>query len=427
MKLQSRRIMLFVLMGILFLGIHFVFAEIITLKSGGTVEGEIIEKTDKYVKIYLHGVKLKYFMDEIKDIDGQKTVSSDSNHFPPINESALFEAVKNVDILKVKQLISEGVDVNVVNYSGATPLVWAINGCHKDIVELLLSKGAKVNTVDSGGMTPLMWAAHRCNRDIIELLLSKGADVKMKDKNGKTAWIWSVVNRNKDAKDVVEFFLSKDVDVNAKDNSGGTVLMWAAGMENKEIVELLLSKGADVNARNSQGLTASMYAGKNGFNEIAELLRLKEEQVQPTKNSGKVDYYETQKTVKADVSYLPPSGWLEGRNAHNSPIVYSPDGKATILNLVRGPANIITFQNSLLLFRQKAKPISEEKITFLGNPCYVFTSEETNSRGGKVKTMTYMFLAKSKLYTLVYGAVPDYFDTDYPSFKDFLNTYCIMD
>jgi len=420
--------MMFFLIVVSLWGIHSVFAEIITLKSGGTVEGEIIEKTDKYVKIDFQGVKLKYFMDEIKDIDGQRTVSSDGNHFPPINESALFEAVKNVDIPKIQQLISYGVDVNIVNYSGATPLVWAINECHKDIVELLLSKGAKVNTVDNAsGMTPLMWAAHRCNSDIIELLLSKGADVEIKDKNGKTAWIWSVVNRNKDAKEVVELFLSKGVDVNAKDNSGGTVLMWAAGMGKKEIVELLLSKGADVNARNSQGLTASMYAGNNGFNEIAEFLRLKEEQVQPTKNSGNVDYYETQKTVKAGTSYLPPSGWLEGRDVHNSPIIYSPDGKATILNLVKGPANIITFQNYLLLFRQMAKPISEEKITFLGNLCYVFTSEETNSRGGKVKTITYMFLAKGKLYTVVYGAVPDYFDNYLSSFKDFLNTYRIME
>lgn len=47
------------------------FAETIVLKSGETVEGKIIEKTGKYVKIDFQGVPLTYFLDEIASIDGE--------------------------------------------------------------------------------------------------------------------------------------------------------------------------------------------------------------------------------------------------------------------------------------------------------------------------------------------------------------------
>jgi len=46
----------------------YVFAETITLKSGKTVEGKLIEKTDKYVKIDFLGVPITYFTDEIEKV-----------------------------------------------------------------------------------------------------------------------------------------------------------------------------------------------------------------------------------------------------------------------------------------------------------------------------------------------------------------------
>lgn len=48
----------------------FTFAETIVLKSGKTIEGKLIEKTDKYIKIDFQGVPLTYFFDEIESIDG---------------------------------------------------------------------------------------------------------------------------------------------------------------------------------------------------------------------------------------------------------------------------------------------------------------------------------------------------------------------
>lgn len=58
-----------------------VFADTIILKSGQEVEGKIIEKTDEKVVLDVFGVKVPYFNDEIKSINGgsTKVISSQSS------------------------------------------------------------------------------------------------------------------------------------------------------------------------------------------------------------------------------------------------------------------------------------------------------------------------------------------------------------
>ena len=48
-----------------------VYAETILLKNGKTVEGNIVEKTDKYIKIDVVGVAVTYYLNDIESIDGK--------------------------------------------------------------------------------------------------------------------------------------------------------------------------------------------------------------------------------------------------------------------------------------------------------------------------------------------------------------------
>ena len=52
------------------------FAEVIYLKSGKNVEGQIIGKTDTFVKVKFHGVVLTYYWDDIGHIDGEFSQTS---------------------------------------------------------------------------------------------------------------------------------------------------------------------------------------------------------------------------------------------------------------------------------------------------------------------------------------------------------------
>ena len=57
--------------------ISFSFATTIELKSGKVIHGDLIEKSQDYIKINLHDITLTYYFDEIKTIDGEEPFASD--------------------------------------------------------------------------------------------------------------------------------------------------------------------------------------------------------------------------------------------------------------------------------------------------------------------------------------------------------------
>ena len=65
------------------------FSETILLKSGQKVEGRIVEKTDKYVKLDFQGVDLVYYNDEIDSVTQE--VSNNGNAVSPQLDS-LYQA-----------------------------------------------------------------------------------------------------------------------------------------------------------------------------------------------------------------------------------------------------------------------------------------------------------------------------------------------
>lgn len=88
----------------------FCFAETIKLKSGKTVEGKIIEQTDKYIRTELYGIMITFYLDDIESIDGQKVVKpeivttiSDKNTIKNILEKSI-AARKNTEILQINSL-----------------------------------------------------------------------------------------------------------------------------------------------------------------------------------------------------------------------------------------------------------------------------------------------------------------------------------
>ena len=74
----------------------------------------------------------------------------------------------------VKQHLAAGADVNAKESGGATPLLFAAQGGHKEIAELLITKGADVNAKHNGGNTPLDWAIFNKDTETADLLRKHG-------------------------------------------------------------------------------------------------------------------------------------------------------------------------------------------------------------------------------------------------------------
>jgi hypothetical protein len=75
------------------------FAETITLKSGKTIEGKILERSDTYIKVSFGDVPLTYFLDEVDSIDGVKLEPVKKE---PVQPAAAPAAALNKDALIAK-------------------------------------------------------------------------------------------------------------------------------------------------------------------------------------------------------------------------------------------------------------------------------------------------------------------------------------
>jgi ankyrin repeat protein len=134
---------------------------------------------------------------------------------------------------------------------------------------------ARKNTMDrrdSHGKTPLSWAAERGHEDIVKLLLGMGkVDIDSQDKNGRTPLSRAVEESHLT---ITKLLLdTRKVDVDAKDQSGRTPLSWAAQGGSEDIVKLLLDTGkVDVDAKDQSGWTPLSWAAKNGWCSTAKLL-----------------------------------------------------------------------------------------------------------------------------------------------------------
>ena len=117
--------------------------------------------------------------------------------------TALYRAVRSIDLASVKLLVDAGANPSLALVDGSTPLMAAAGlGAPRggdeevteagdrndpvDVMKLLVDKGADVNAVNDQGMTPMHYAVQRGVDRIIEYLASKGARFDVKNKQGRS-------------------------------------------------------------------------------------------------------------------------------------------------------------------------------------------------------------------------------------------------
>ena len=94
----------------------------------------------------------------------------------------IWEAAYDGNIEAVKHHLDAGVDVNVKDEGGETPLHVAALMNNAEVAELLIDEGAEVNAKGVlDGNTPLHWAAWNGHTEVAEFLIEKGAHVNAKN------------------------------------------------------------------------------------------------------------------------------------------------------------------------------------------------------------------------------------------------------
>ena len=173
-------------------------------------------------------------------------------------ESSFIQAVKKENLAEVERFIDEGVDLELKDLNGYTPLMHAVKQQNTELVKLLAEYGANVDTSDGLEDTPLVWASSMKNEAIVKVLLGHGADP---DKGNFTPLMWAAYYGNLP---LVKIFLESRANLNSRTNEGWTALMWAAERGNLQVIWELLKRGASVNMQNNKGQTALMLAAGRG-------------------------------------------------------------------------------------------------------------------------------------------------------------------
>ncbi len=149
----------------------------------------------------------------------------------------LLEAVKRNDMEQAREAISRGANLDARDFSGGTPLSFALSHGHIPMAESLVHQGADLTlAMGKRRQTLLHWAAEQ------------------------------------GAFGAVSFLLSHRVDVNAQQADGSTPLLLAAKNGHHYVAKLLLQNHALLSPRNASQATARSAASRAKHHDIVRLI-----------------------------------------------------------------------------------------------------------------------------------------------------------
>lgn len=174
------------------------------------------------------------------------------------NGVKLYEAMKENDSAKVRELIDQGADIDSRgDPEKYTPLMLACINKNTELAKLLVEKGADVNSSDINKITPLSYAALHGKPELVSLLIEKGADVNNIDLHGNTPLYYAAA---KGKLKVAKLLIEKGANVNIENTYGYTPLDIAYANSQLKIVTLLTKKGAKGTLASNQAATLQEVA-----------------------------------------------------------------------------------------------------------------------------------------------------------------------
>ena len=145
----------------------------------------------------------------------------------------------------------------------------ALNG-NVEAIALALEAGINPDLTDENGRTPLMLAAFNGHTEIAERLLEAGARVDLRDSTNRTAFMFACTGPNLK---LITLLHRRGANINDIDShESWTPLMFAAAEGYSDVVQYLLSNGANPKAEDVDGETAATFARQRGFAEVAAII-----------------------------------------------------------------------------------------------------------------------------------------------------------
>jgi ankyrin repeat protein len=168
-------------------------------------------------------------------------------------------AIRNADAPAVRKFPDNGVESNVRDAEGNTPLILASFYASPECVQLLIDNGADVNAANKAGATPLIRAATSYEQS--RILVDAGANVRVRTALGNTPLILAA--RRAGNSPTVKFLLDRGADATERNDAGVSPIIAGAASGDVETVRLLLDHGAKADdfPKSNQPAAADVMAG----------------------------------------------------------------------------------------------------------------------------------------------------------------------
>ncbi|UCE48728.1 MAG: ankyrin repeat domain-containing protein [Phycisphaerales bacterium] len=240
--------------------------------SKGMVELLIAKGADVNARDTDDGTPLWYAKDKGHTDIVQLLIKHGARSETPVG--ALLDAARDGNIKQVRSLVERGADTNVRDYRGRTPLHLAAARGYTDIAELLVKGGADINAKsDTAEATALILAIQNGHTDTAKLLVAKGAEINAKGVEGQTALHCAAKLGDVG---IGKILVSEGAQTEAKCKHGATPLAWAAYEGQAEFAALLIAHGADIEAKLPDGQTTPLCCAiAQGHLDIAKVLLAK--------------------------------------------------------------------------------------------------------------------------------------------------------
>ncbi|KAM4020383.1 histone-lysine N-methyltransferase EHMT1 isoform 3-T3 [Anomaloglossus baeobatrachus] len=165
----------------------------------------------------------------------------------------LMDAADNNHLDTVKYLVKAGALLEPKDSEGSSCLHLAAKKGHFDVVKhLLTNEHMDINCQDDGGWTPMIWATEYKHVELVKLLHSSDADINIRDNEENICLHWAAFAG---AVEIAEILLASKCDLRAVNIHGDSPLHIAARENRYECVSLFLTHGAEVALKNKEGET----------------------------------------------------------------------------------------------------------------------------------------------------------------------------
>ncbi len=187
----------------------------------------------------------------------------------------LAKAARTGDVKTAENLLESGVNPNLPDQYGRTPLYYAASFNETQIVELLLASHADPNAKAAGRetefpATSLQSAASMGNLHMASLLIAAGARVNMAGPSGRTALHFAVLGIHLD---MICYLLEKGAELGIRDSEGTSPLDDAVWRDELDAAAILLAHGARLNeAETKTGATPINEAAYQGHTRLVQYL-----------------------------------------------------------------------------------------------------------------------------------------------------------